>query len=155
MLALGIDDYLTKPFVEEELIYRLRHSLLNANNRTKYQKEELIEFPEEVDLIEENELLIKSRLITEENIGNSLFGVPDLVKALNLTERTLYRKIKIHSGLTPNQFIREIKLLYVRNLVEQNNFTSLIQLTEKVGLKNTSHLQKIYKERFGTTISSK
>ena len=154
VLALGIDDYLTKPFVEEELVYRLQHSLLNAKNRTKYQKEEFIELPEEENLIEENELLLKSRLIIEENIGNPLFGIPDLVKALNLTERTLYRKIKIHSGLSPNQFIREIKLLYVRNLVEQNNFTSLIQLTQKVGLKNTSHLQKLYKERFGTTISS-
>ena len=115
---MGIDDYLTKPFVEEELVYRLRHSLLNAKNRTKYQKEASAQFEEEEDIVKENELLVKSRLIIEKNIGNPLFGVPDLVEALNLTERTLYRKIKNHSGLTPNQFIREIKLLYVRNLVD-------------------------------------
>jgi DNA-binding response OmpR family regulator/nitrogen-specific signal transduction histidine kinase len=154
VLALGIDDYLTKPFVEEELVYRLRHSLLNAKNRTQYQKDELTQPQKEDDTVEESELLVKSRSIIEKNIGNPLFGVPELVEAINLTERTLYRKIKNHSGLTPNQFIREIKLLYVRNLVEENEFTTLIQLTRQVGFKNTSHLQKLYKERFGTTISS-
>lgn len=153
VLALGIDDYLTKPFLEEELIYRLRYSLLNAKNRTEYQKEALSKYPEESNIIEENDLLIKSRSIIENNIGNTSFGIPNLVEALSITERTLYRKIKTHSGLTPNQFIREIKLLYVHNLVEQDKFTSLNQLTKKVGFKNTSHLQKIYKERFGKTLS--
>ena len=152
ILALGIDDYLTKPFVEEELLYRLQHSLLNAKNRTEYQKTENILFQDEELNIQESDLIKKSRLIVEENIDNPLFGVPSLVEALNLTERTLYRKIKANAGLTPNQFIREIKLLHVRSLIEQNKSLSLNQLTEKIGLKNTSHLQKIYKERFGTAL---
>ena len=152
VLALGIDDYLTKPFVEEELLYRLQHSLLNAKNRTEYQKTENILFQDEELNIQESDLIKKSRLIVEENIDNPLFGVPSLVEALNLTERTLYRKIKANAGLTPNQFIREIKLLHVRSLIEQNKSLSLNQLTEKIGLKNTSHLQKIYKERFGTAL---
>jgi signal transduction histidine kinase/CheY-like chemotaxis protein/AraC-like DNA-binding protein len=153
VLALGIDDYLTKPFIEEELLFRLRHSLLNAQSRTTFHEEELSQLKEEDSIEPESDLIIQTRVIIEENIENPLFGVPDIVDALGLTERTLYRKVKASSGLTPNQLIREIKLLFVRNLVEQNNFTSLIQLTEKVGFKNSSHLQKLYKERFGTTIS--
>ncbi len=152
VLALGIDDYLTKPFVEEELIYRLRHSLLNAKNRTNYQKEDSALFQKEELAIPESDLIKKSRLIVEENIDNPLFGVPNLVEALNLTERTLYRKIKATAGLTPNQFIREIKLLHVRSLIEQDRSISISQLTKKVGLKNTSHLHKMYKERFGTNL---
>ncbi len=153
VLALGIDDYLTKPFIEEELLYRLRHSLLNSKNRTNYRKEEAALFQKEEIVIPESDLIKKSRLIVEENIDNPLFGVPDLVESLNLPERTLYRKIKANSGLTPNQFIREIKLLHVRSLVEHHKFISLNQLTKKVGFKNTSHLQKIYKKRFGTSLS--
>jgi DNA-binding response OmpR family regulator len=152
VLALGIDDYLTKPFIEEELLYRLQHSLLNSKNRIQYQQEEGITDVQE-SIVPENDLLIKSRLIVEENIDNVLFGVPDLADAVNLTERTLYRKIKANSGLAPNQFIREIKLLHVRFLIEQNQSMSLTQLTQKVGMKNTSHLQKIYKERFGTSLT--
>ena len=153
VLALGIDDYLTKPFIEEELLYRLRHSLLNSKNRANYQKEEATLFDKEELTIPESDLIKKGRLIVEKNIANPLFGVPDLVEALNLTERTLYRKIKANSGLTPNQFIREIKLLHIRSLVEQNKFISLNQLTEQVGFKNTTHVQKIYKKRFGTNLS--
>lgn len=151
VLALGIDDYLTKPFVEEELMYRLRNSLLNAKSRNKYQEKILLQ--EEELAVSENDLIKQSRSIVEENINNPLFGVPNLVETLNLSERTFYRKIKASAGLTPNQFIREIKLLYVRALVEQNQTTSLSQLAKKVGLKNTSHLHKIYKERFGTDLA--
>ena len=153
VLALGIDDYLTKPFIEEELLYRLRHSLLNSKNRSNYRKEESALLQKEESTIPESDLIKKSRLVVEENIDNPLFGVPDLVEALDLTERTLYRKIKANSGLTPNQFIREIKLLHVRSLIEQNKSISLNELTEKVGFKNTTHLQKIYKKRFGTSLS--
>ena len=150
ILALGIDDYLTKPFIEEELVYRLQNSLANAKNRTTFQQEATFT-KDEID-VEDNKLIQKSKNIVEQNIGNLNFGVPDMVEALNITERTLYRKIKANSGLTPNQFIREIKLLHVRALVEQNKTVSLNQLTEKVGLKNSSHLQKLYKERFGTEL---
>lgn len=150
ILALGIDDYLTKPFIEEELVYRLQNSLANAKSRTTFQQEALFT-KDEID-VEDNKLIQKSKNIVEQNIGNLNFGVPDMVEALNITERTLYRKIKANSGLTPNQFIREIKLLHVRALVEQNKTVSLNQLTEKVGLKNSSHLQKLYKERFGTEL---
>ena len=98
----------------------MRHSLLNSKNRANYQKEEATLFDKEELTIPESDLIKKGRLIVEKNIANPLFGVPDLVEALNLTERTLYRKIKANSGLTPNQFIREIKLLHIRSLVEQN-----------------------------------
>ncbi|MGB1000360.1 MAG: response regulator, partial [Flavobacteriales bacterium] len=154
VLALGIDDYLTKPFIEQELLYRLQNSLANAKSRMAFRQEIDVQNVElEEEDVEESELILKSRAIVEKNIANSMFGVPDLVEALQLTERTLYRKLKATSGLTPNQFIREIKLLHVRTLVEQNKAASLHQLSKNVGLKNTSHLQKLYKERFGAVLS--
>lgn len=145
VLSLGIDDYLTKPFVEDELIFRLKHSLTNAKNRIDFQVE--ARDSAEVNIINRAKKLVNS------NIDNSQFGVIELAESLELTERTLYRKLKQETGLTPNQFIREIKLLFTRQLLENNTCNTLGELAQKVGFKNSTHLQKLYQERFGIKIS--
>jgi signal transduction histidine kinase/DNA-binding response OmpR family regulator len=150
ILELGIDDYLTKPFIEEELLFRLKHSLINSKSRLDIH----IDDPEE-KASTTNNLVTLAKTIIEKNIDNTFFGVPDLVLELNMSEKTFGRKIKPLTGLTPNQFIREVKLIYVRLLIENNSCQTLAELANKVGMKNTSHLQKIYLERFGTQISLK
>ncbi len=146
ILALGIDDYLTKPFIEDELLYRLSNSLSNAQNRIQLQSEE--------DIGDEgHDFIKKAKEIVEKNIDSMDFGVNDLADQLSIGERSLARKIKFLSGLTPNMFIREIKLSYTRRLIEREACSSMSQLVARVGFKNTTHLQKLYKERFGVSIS--
>ncbi|MEO1548525.1 MAG: ATP-binding protein, partial [Bacteroidota bacterium] len=148
MLTLGVDDYLNKPFVEDELLLRLKNILTNDIERN-------LEIPEENEGETKTfkaDTLTRCIQLVESNISNSYYGVAQLSEDLKISERTLYRAIKKETGLTPNQFIREMKLSEVRQQVELGNVTTLNDLALSVGLTNGTYLNQLYKERFGTLI---
>ncbi len=145
-LRLGIDDYLTKPFNEEELKIRIKHSIRNSNNRTQFIESENSNdsTTEELDPIS---------AIIQDNIRSEVFGVPELAKALSLKERTLYRRIKAITGLTPNGLIRELKLLEAQKIASTQKINSVTDLAKMLGFKNGNYFSKLYKERFGKDLN--
>ncbi|MGB3587778.1 MAG: response regulator, partial [Tunicatimonas sp.] len=93
MLRLGVDTYLTKPFLEEELLHAVRRALEYDQARQHY----LQQIAEEGSPpLEADELLAFNQRLThliDENISNEQFDITDICEHLHLTERTLYRKV--------------------------------------------------------------
>lgn len=141
-LRLGIDDYITKPFLEEELILRINHSVVN----NKAKQESLITEPK---VIEDSPFANKVKDVILKNIENNEFKIVELAKELAMTDRTLHRKLKSATGLSPNGFVREVKLQEIRSITENENDFTLKELAQKVGMKNGTHLAGLYKKRFG------
>ncbi|WP_440066438.1 hybrid sensor histidine kinase/response regulator transcription factor [Tenacibaculum discolor] len=146
VLRLGIDDYLNKPFEKDELLIRIQNALNNSINRTTYIKENTIKKEE----LNESDLWIKK---VEEFINKQCsdpnMTQEDIAQHLNTSRSSLNRKIKAATGLTPNQFITEIKLQKARSIVEQNPSVLLKTLALEVGYLHSTHFSKIYKQRFG------
>ena len=134
--------------MEEELLLRLNNCIRNYTSAQQYRKK--TDTPEPLD--QENKLVIESKALVLKNIHNAYFGVAQLSDELKVSERTLHRNLKKETGLSPIQFIRELKLLHVREIVENNKFTSLQELALSVGLSNGTYLNQLYKERFGRAI---
>jgi len=148
MLQLGVDDYLTKPFIEDELLYRLQNIIFNEEERQNF----ITKNKEELKPQATHAIVLQAKKIILENISNAYFGVAQLSDHLKISERTLYRILKKETGLNSNLFIREIKLNTVRNQIEQNNTLTLQELAISVGLTNGSYLNQLYKEHFGKAI---
>ncbi|MDE1206543.1 response regulator [Tenacibaculum larymnensis] len=146
VLRLGIDDYLNKPFEKEELLIRIQNALNNSINRTTFIKENTIKKEE----LSEGDLWIKK---VEEFINKQCsdpnMTQEDIAQHFNTSRSSLNRKIKAATGLTPNQFITEIKLQKARSIVEQNPSVLLKTLALEVGYLHSTHFSKIYKQRFG------
>ena len=51
-------------------------------------------------------------------------------------------------GQTPNQLIREHKLLKAKQLLDKNPSLSIGEVAEEVGFKNVTYLKKRFKTRF-------
>jgi len=149
MLRLGIDGYLTKPFLEEELL----HLVNKALERDRMREEYLEQASESGEQITSDRALLNfnrqlTRLI-DENLDKDHFDVNHLCDELHLTERTLYRKVKELCGSTPAKLITERRLLKARSLYEKKVYKSVRQLALAVGFKNSTRFSDKFYERFG------
>jgi len=156
-LRIGVDDYLLKPFEEEELLARIQSLLRNYQLRSEEpdpaegtereaEQEALGTRPESE---EELEWLAKMERITLERLGDTNFKVGDLADDLSVSTRQLFRRVKQLTGLTPNQYLQEARLEAARRMLEQKRFSSVKSVAYEVGFKDTRYFSRQYKARFG------
>ncbi len=156
-LRIGVDDYMLKPFEEEELIVRIENLLSNRQERQK----QIAESPKtlqgeatapvsQVDL----EWLKKVEQAMQAQINNSQFTIDQLAHSLFISERQFSRKIKKLTGLTPNKYIREIKLQKARALLEMRRYNTVSETCLAVGFSKAEYFSQLYKKRFGKLPSS-
>lgn len=148
-LRLGINDYLTKPFEASELEARCRNLLHLSNARAAARFQKTPPAQEAPEPAAEEGISTRFRKLVLDNITNSKMTLPEIAFELNLSERNLYRIVKRETGLTPNAFIREVRLLKARELLETRQPANLKQLGYDVGIPQSSYLKKLYIMRFG------
>ena len=150
-LRIGVDDYLLKPFEEEELLARIDNLLLNANQRLHFTK--AIEEPEEKRVIahskEDSSWLMEVETLVAESLSDATFSVGEMAKAFFISERTLLRRLKKLTGLTPNQYLQEVRFNEARKILEQKTFNNLTKVANAVGFSDVNSFSKRYKKRFG------
>ncbi|MCF6269928.1 MAG: helix-turn-helix transcriptional regulator [Melioribacteraceae bacterium] len=93
--------------------------------------------------------LQKMKIICYENIGNLGFNVLFLASELQISERQLYRVTQKLTGLSPNKYIREIKLQVARDILKSGNYNSILEVANKVGFIRKDYFLKLYRARFG------
>ena len=158
-LRIGVDDYLLKPFDEDELLARIGNLIQNNNERqkewqkisqekpqknTKEVKSEAIVFTKE-----NSEWLAKLEKTVFEQMSLPNFTTETLAQEMAISRRQLNRKIKEYTGLTPNKYIVEIRLQKARNLLEQSPNLTIKEVSYKVGFSKTEYFSKLFKARFG------
>lgn len=147
-LRIGVDDYLTKPFKEEELLVRI--SNLIQKRQHLQQSSPTNEAPEEesiapVDL----EWLRSLEEIIVDQLSNPKFKLSEAATAMNMSYRRLQQKLKAITGLTPKQYQRSIKLAKARTLLKSGQFQTVTEVIYQLGFDNHHYFSKLYKEEFG------
>ena len=90
--------------------------------------------------------------VIHENIADESFGVERLAEILHMSRSSLLRKIKVLSGLSPNDFIRLIRLKKAAELIQTQQY-SVQEVSEMVGFNDTATFRKRFTEQYGTTPS--
>lgn len=155
-LRIGIDDYLTKPFVEEELKIRIENLLRNATERASaFSAENLQNETPEKPLIAEVDMKWLERVenLYLDYLDDSRLNLEFAAEKLFLSSRQLNRKLKQLTGLSPNQYLREIKLTKARDYIEVGKYTTIKETCYAVGFSDVKYFTKIYRERFGMSPS--
>ena len=72
--------------------------------------------------------------------------------SMNISTSTLYRKIKFLTGLSPNEYIRRLRMTFAEKLLLEGKFT-IKEVGYRVGMSTTAYFRKCFKEEFGETPS--
>ncbi len=152
-LRIGVDDYLTKPFQEEELLVRIANLLKNYAQRQAAPKTEngnTSDAPTTVTVSQpDREWLETFEVYVQKNIANDALTIPFLSSEFAMSESTLRRQVTRLTGLTPKLYLQEVRLNTARQLLENQAFRTVAKVAEKAGYSNYRTFTRNYKERFG------
>jgi DNA-binding response OmpR family regulator/anti-sigma regulatory factor (Ser/Thr protein kinase) len=152
-LRIGVDDYILKPFDEEELFVRIENLLANYEERKTFLLSIDTTNPEVSLLISEDDQkwLEEVETIILKEMNNSIFSNDYLAGILSLHRRVLYHKIKALTGLTPTRYIRIIRLQRAKLLLDQGN--SVKEVAYQVGFQTPEYFSTLFKKEFGKSPS--
>jgi len=88
--------------------------------------------------------------IIGENIGDSEFNVSKLLEIMGVGDKMLYRKVKQMTGLTPVEYIRDIRMKRAAILLKDGQF-SVSEVMYMVGFSNSGYFSKCFNRTFGMT----
>lgn len=149
-LRIGVDDYLLKPFDEEEVLVRIGNLLENYNARKEIQVEN--KTPEkEIPAMsqQDRQWLEKFEAYIQENLSNEMINVAELARHFTMSESSLLRQLKYLTGLTPAKYLVEMRLDKARQMLEQRVYNSVHQVANEVGYQDTRSFSRSFKKRFG------
>ena len=155
LLRMGIDDYLTKPFDEEEL--RARIGSLLANARLRAHRSPTATTDDTTTSTElhsglsdaDTEWMQQVEAVVTECIEQGIVNVTYVAEKLNLSERQFRRRVKQVVGTAPKQYIQEIQLQYAKALLEAGHEMSIKKVAERAAFGDAKYFSRNFKKRFG------
>lgn len=95
-------------------------------------------------------LFAKAVSAIEAHISDSEFNVTSLQNELGVGNKLLYRRIKQITGMTPVEYIRNIRMKKAALLLHENKYT-ISEVMFMVGFSNTGYFSKCFQKAFGMT----
>jgi len=153
-LRIGVDDYLLKPFDEEELLARIENLLRNqAARQAAAAADESVAHLEGVPHLSmsqpDREWLENFEGYVQKHYADDTLSVPGLAQAFAMSESTLLRQLKRLTGLSPLQYLLEMRLNEARRLLESRAHNSIAQVAAKVGYEDARSFARSFRQRFG------
>ena len=122
-------------------------------NRQKDFKQSIQLNIETLETVSMDEELLKNAVdYIEKHISEVSLSVDSLAETLNLSRSSLYRKIKNITGLSPVEFIRNIRLKHASAMLGNESLT-IADIAYAVGFTDPKYFSKCFKTEFGMTPS--
>ena len=147
----GIDDFITKPFNPQILKSRVENLIIQRQRLKRiYTKVIMMEKEEENGI--QNDFIKQVMQVIEVNLTDAEFSVKQLAEYLNISQPTLYRKLKPHTELSAIDIIRSMRMCKAASLLLENKY-SVQEIAECVGYIDIRSLRKHFTKQFGVSPS--
>jgi len=158
----GVDNYITKPFNNEQLIIivdnlqKRQHALINRFQEKVFGQATSknlsdSEVDEVDDIFKLEDQFIKDLIVViEGNISNSKFKASDIATALYLSHDKLRKKLRNISGYTIPEFVRNYKIFKAKKLLLTTN-KQVREICYEVGFTSPAVFTRDFKRSVGMT----
>ena len=147
----GADSYIAKPFELAVLEARIKNLISKRQQKTdtfKANKDINISSMEYGSL---DELFLKQAVLkVEEKLSDDTFDFDKFADAMTSSKSTLHRKLKSLTGLSPGEFIRNIRLKHAAQMLI-NNKGNISEIAFSVGFNDPKYFSRCFKSEFGLT----
>lgn len=166
-LEQGIDDYITKPFSSTYLKTRIKSLLYQRKQLQELyleqwsdQKKEapaptlLVEVePERPQIVPFDELFMKRVMeIMHEQMDNSKLTIDEFAQELGMGRTVFYQKLKSIVGISPIDFVREMRIKRAKQLMETGEY-NVSTIAYMTGFNDPKYFSKCFKKKYGVSPS--
>ena len=148
-----VDDFLTKPFDDEELSLRIDNILTARNTMKRRFSRQLFDGSDvSGDLgAREQQFLDKLQTVLKKNYADPEFRVEQLAAALAMSDRQLQRKLKALVDHSPAEYLRSYRLTIAKQQLNEGAQVGIV--AEAVGFSSQAYFASCFKTEFGRTPS--
>lgn len=168
-LEYGADDYITKPFSGGYLKARISSLLKQRQHLKEYfapvqspasesknaSPQDVLKniFPSAPSITHFDEIFIKKVTQSiEEQLDNQDFKIEDLADTMNLSRTVFYRKIKSILGVSPKDFVRDMRLKRAVQLLDTGAY-NISEIAYMSGFSSPQYFSRVFKEVMNCTPS--
>ncbi len=150
----GADDYVTKPFEPEYLRARVRNLIQQREQLEQNYRQRLMRLePQKAEEgIPSDSFLAKLLNIMDKQMENNTLTVDELVEDMGMGRTVFFNKLKSLTGLSPVEFIREMRIKRAAQLLEDKRY-NITEVTYMVGMNDSRYFAKCFKATYGVTPS--
>lgn len=143
----GADSFLSKPFSSDTLLARVEN-LIKKSAKAKTSSKFAVSVTSKSE--EDQKFLTDISDYLYTHISDYNFKIEDLLKEIGMSRSKFYRKLKGLTKLSPNDYIRKLRLDYASQIIIKADF-SVAEVAYKVGFSDVKYFSKIFKKEFGVT----
>ncbi len=153
VLRAGVDDYITKPFDEEELKIRILNLLhhVEARNTLEPDGNDVDEAEEPGQALSPADLIWLQAIETfvRERVTDTRLSTDLLAEQFHQSVRTFTRNLNKLTGMGPGKYVQEIRLQVGRELLDSGKAGSIKQGALMSGFDTPAYFSKLFRQRFG------
>ena len=156
----GADSYITKPFTAKLIRSRVENLLASRKVWADY----ILQFPhasweqaattpaaaEDVLPPRENQFVEKLNNLIMQNIDAADLDISFLTDNLGMSHSTCYRKIKGLTGLSPNEYVRRMRLSKAAEMLKSSEL-NISEISYACGFSSPSYFRTCFKEIYNMT----
>ena len=109
--------------------------------------------PEKISANKEEEELVEKMLkAIEKNMDNIDYTVDDMASDIAMSRASIYKKTQQMLGITPNEFLRNVRLKHAAHLLDETN-EPVNRISLMVGFQTSRYFSQCFRQMFGMTPS--
>lgn len=153
-LSSGADDYMTKPFIPEELNIRIKNLIESRRKILEKFQHDFQQKPLSViKMCADDKFLKKALTIIEENISYSELDVDFMTSQMGISRAQLYRKFNAVTNQTVKGFVKSVRLKKAAELLASGEL-NVSQAAYSVGFSDLAYFTRCFKSAYNKTPSA-